>query len=592
MKLMTYLGRRSLRASRLAMALLSAAQASAAITATFNPATGVLVVHGDNANNVITVTRNPAGQIFVNAGGILVTGGVPTVANTSLIRIFGLDGQDTLALNEASGALPRALLFGGPGHDTLTGGSGADEISGGAGNDTLRGMGGADTLSGDQDRDTLVGGPGIDNLLGGTQDDQIVWNPGDGNDVIEGGAGLDALVFNGSGGSENMELLPNGARLRVTRNLANVALDAGGIEQMLANLAGGADQITVHSLAGTEVSVVEIDLALTPDTATGDNASDAVIVQATNGDDVFGAFGGAAGVEVFGLSARIKIFGAESARDNLVLNAFGGDDVVDASSMQLGAIGLSFNGGLGDDVFIGGPAGELYIGGDGNDVILAGPGDDTILWNPGDDNDTLEGQDGFDTLDFNGANVAEVFHLTPAGGRLHLTRNIANVFMDNNDVESFQIDLLGGADSVVVHDLSGTDAVEVDVNLAANNGSGDAQPDTVVVNGTGGDDVVLVVGSASGVSALGLAAQVNITGGEAANDRIIVHALGGDDVIEASGLELGAIALTGDGGIGHDVLVGGDGADTLIGGDGDDVLLGGLGVDLLFGGLGDNIVIQ
>ena len=90
-------------------------------------------------------------------------------------------------------------------------------------------------------------------------------------------------------------------------------------------------------------------------------------------------------------------------------------------------------------------------------------------------------------------------------------------------------------------------------------GAGDGQPDTVIVNGTNGDDVVLVVGDASGVAVLGLAAQVNITGAEAANDRLTINALAGDDVVEASGLAAGAIQLTADGGDGDDVLVGGDG---------------------------------
>jgi Ca2+-binding RTX toxin-like protein len=116
--------------------------------------------------------------------------------------------------------------------------------------------------------------------------------------------------------------------------------------------------------------------------------------------------------------------------------------------------------------------------------------------------------------------------------------------------------------------------------------------DTVIVNGTNGDDAAQVTGNASGVAVAGLAAQVNITGAEAANDRLTVNALAGDDVVDASDLAVGAIQLTADGGVGDDVLLGGTGNDTLLGGDGDDVLLGGLGVDILDGGPGDNIVIQ
>ena len=70
---------------------------------------------------------------------------------------------------------------------------------------------------------------------------------------------------------------------------------------------------------------------------------------------------------------------------------------------------------------------------------------------------------------------------------------------------------------------------------------------------------ITVAGDASGVSVVGLAAQVNITGAEAANDRLTVNALAGDDVVDASGLTADAIQLTENGGDGNDVLIGGDG---------------------------------
>lgn len=143
------------------------------------------------------------------------------------------------------------------------------------------------------------------------------------------------------------------------------------------------------------------------------------------------------------------------------------------------------------------------------------------------------------------------------------------------------------AAKVTVNDLSGTDVTELNLNLGT-----DGAADTVVVNGTNGDDVAVVAGDASGVSMFGLAAQVNITGAESANDRLVVNGLAGDDVVEASGLAAGAIQLTTDSGAGNDVLVGGDGGDTLLGGLGDDVLIGGLGLDILDGGPGDNILIQ
>jgi Ca2+-binding RTX toxin-like protein len=221
-----------------------------------------------------------------------------------------------------------------------------------------------------------------------------------------------------------------------------------------------------------------------------------------------------------------------------------------------------------------------------------GAGDDTFVWNPGDDNDTLEGQDGFDEMVFNGANVAESIDISANGGRVRFFRNIAGVTMDLDDVESTDFRALGGADNIVVNDLSGTDLTEVNTGLAAAGGVGDAQLDNVVVNATNGDDVIFVAGDASGVASIGLAAQVNITGAEAANDRLTINTLAGDDVVDASAMSAGAIQLTVDGGMGNDVLIGSDGDDVLSGGPGDDVLIGGGGIDTIDGGDGDDIEIQ
>jgi Ca2+-binding RTX toxin-like protein len=166
--------------------------------------------------------------------------------------------------------------------------------------------------------------------------------------------------------------------------------------------------------------------------------------------------------------------------------------------------------------------------------------------------------------------------------------------MDVHGVEQVNIVALGGPDTITVHDLSGTGVLQVNVDLSSppGSGTGDGQPDTVVVNGTTHNDSITVAGDASGAAVSGLAAAVHITGAEAANDRLVVNALGGNDVVDASGLAAGAIQLTADGGDGNDILIGSQGNDTLIGGAGDDILIGGPGQDVLDGGTGSNILIQ
>src|SRR5215204_2884356 len=104
-----------------------------AITSNFLPGSQLLSVFDDSLDNNITVSRNAAGSILVNGGAVPVLGGQPTVANTSLIQVFGQSGDDAITLNEANGALPAARLFGGAGNDTLTAGSGADQLFGQSG---------------------------------------------------------------------------------------------------------------------------------------------------------------------------------------------------------------------------------------------------------------------------------------------------------------------------------------------------------------------------------------------------------------------------------------------------------------------------
>ena len=89
-----------------------------AVTATFSAAQGVLTVIGDANDNTIVVSRDAAGSILVNGGGVAIQGGTATVANTSLIQVFGQDGNDKISLDETNGALPSANLFGGNGNDT------------------------------------------------------------------------------------------------------------------------------------------------------------------------------------------------------------------------------------------------------------------------------------------------------------------------------------------------------------------------------------------------------------------------------------------------------------------------------------------
>ena len=192
------------------------------------------------------------------------------------------------------------------------------------------------------------------------------------------------------------------------------------------------------------------------------------------------------------------------------------------------------------------------------------------------------------------ANVSEKIDISANGSRVGSPATSPASRWTSTALKTIDFNALGGADTITVGDLTGTNVKQVNLDLASPPGSGvgDGQPDNVIVNGTNGADVIAVAGNASGATVLGLSAQVNITGAEAANDRLTVNVLAGDDVVQASNLLAGAIQLTADGGDGDDILIGGPGNDVLLGGLGDDVLIGGPGLRILDGGPGDNILIQ
>jgi Ca2+-binding RTX toxin-like protein len=565
--------------------------------------TDTTIINDLSGTDVVEININQAGTIGGTAGDgqadvVIVNG----TNDGDIIDVFGAGTSATVLglasqvnVTNAEGANDTLVINALGGDDgvtatTLPAGVIKLTVDGGAGEDTLLGSQGADVFLGGSGDDFIFGDNGNDLALMGADNDVFQWDPGDGNDTLEGQDGTDHMLFFGSGASERIDIAANGGRVIFFRDVANVTMDLNDVEEIDFRALSGADNVVVGDLSGTDLTGIGLDLR--GPNGGGDGQADTVTVNGTNGDDTFGAAGDAGGVSVFGLQAAVDIFFQEVGNDRLVLNALGGDDVVDATSLEADGIQLTMNGGLGDDLFLGSEGDDLINGGDGDDVALMGAGDDTFVWNPGDDNDTLEGQDGFDNLVFNGSNAAENIDIAANGGRVLFFRNVANVLMDLNEVEGIDFNASGGADTIVVNNLSGTDVVDVNLNLSALGGSGDAQPDNVIVFGTSGDDVILAFGDANGTSVLGLAAQVNVTGAESANDRLTINALGGDDVVEASGLAAGAIQLSADGGNGADVLIGGDGNDVLLGGDGDDVLLGGPGLDVLDGGPGDNIVIQ
>jgi Ca2+-binding RTX toxin-like protein len=541
-------------------------------SAVFNPGTGVLTIIGDELPNSITVGRDVGGNILVNNGISSISGGIPNVTNTALIQVFGRAGNDQVTIDNSGGLMPTSNLFGETGDDTLTGSSVSDTLFGGPGNDTLIGRGGNDQLHGNDDNDTFT------------------WSPGEGSDIIEGENGTDVLLFNGSAGAETFTVSTNGTRCQFTRNIGNIFMDLAGVEQIFCNALGGADTITINSLAGTDVTQVSLDLSVL---GVHDSQVDNVVINGTETNDVITAFSTVTNVVVNGLHATVRISGSSSLNDTLTINSLGESDTVNASAMAAQFFILTINGGTFPDTILGSAGNDMLAGAGGNDFVFGGDGNDTMTWSPGEGSDIFEGQQGTDTLLFNGSAGAEIFAFSSNGGRLLFTRNVGNIVMDVDDVETVQLNALGGVDIITVNSLTPTDITLINLDLASPvGGAGDAAADAVVVNGTTGEDTIVISDVSGDVLVRSVDIDLIISGGEGANDTLTINLAGGDDTLNASSLPAGFFTLIANGGSGDDVLIGSDGADTLNGEADNDILIGGPGVDTLNGGTGTNTEIQ
>ncbi|WP_442578228.1 beta strand repeat-containing protein [Mesorhizobium sp. ASY16-5R] len=360
-------------------------------------------------------------------------------------------------------------------------------VDGGAGNDTILGGNGADTLFGGEGNDFVDGNQGNDLAFLGDGDDIFQWDPGDGNDTVEGQAGFDALSFNGSNINEIIGISANGGRALFTRNVANIVMVLDDVESIKHNALGGADVVNVNDLSGTDVKQVEINLSGVLGGTAGDGAVDDVSVNGTNGGDSIKVSGGASNVTVSGLATTVKVTTLE-AGDIVRINALGGNDTVNAATALHALI---LNGGIGDDTLRGGSGNDILQGGDdkdtlagglGGDQMLGEGGDDRMVWNSSDGTDLMEGGDGIDTAEVNGSDGSEEFAVTANGARVRFDRlNPSPSALDIGTTENLVVDMGGGDDTIAM-----TGNLAALIKITVDGGAGD---DTIL--GSNGADLLI-----------------------------------------------------------------------------------------------------
>ena len=326
------------------------------------PADHVGVDGGDGADTATYRGTSGDDSIGIARDGDAVavfSGSAQPTDNTSIedVVVQGLGGNDQITGQNGIATLTHLTEDGGTGDDQLRGGDGDDTLLGGSGDDHVDGNRGADTA-----------------LLGGG-DDHFQWDPGDGSDTVEGQNGADQLDFNGSNIGEKIDVSANGSRVRLTRDVAAITMDLGGVEGIAVRALGGADAVTVGDMAGTPLKSTHVDLAGFD--GTGDQAADTVTAQGTDGSDRVSAGNDGGDVVVSGLASRLAVSGGEPSGDHIVAAGLGGADEFTGGVAFTGPMPVDFDGGDGQDTM-------TYRGSAGDDTIgIARNGDAVATFTPG-----------------------------------------------------------------------------------------------------------------------------------------------------------------------------------------------------------------
>ena len=312
------------------------------------------------------------------------------------------------------------------------------------------------TVQGGKGSDSITGSDGADSLNGGNAADTI--DGGAGNDTITGGKSIAEQYFTGGEGDDTFVM--NGGN--------NVITDLGG------------------AAPGNESDVL-INAAVVSDTVTT-VANNIVKWVATD---------------------------ASSNNGALTLNAKSGDSTIDAALLA-GLVGVTINGGSGNDSLTGTVNSDSITGGAGNDHIFGDKGTNTLT----------------------GGTGTDMFHVD-------------------------------GKDTIT--DLSGTDDVIVAVKASVNaTVTGDwVAGEETVNNGT----AVVTVGNGFDVDVHSANPTVEGAGGWdiSAEGNTLASVIVGSNFADT--LTGGSSADTIDGGEGDDIITGGVGADNLTGGAGDDTFV-------------------
>jgi len=217
------------------------------------------LITGRNTTDDMTVANNGAGRVLFSRAA---PGAFTVDMAVEKLSLTPLAGDDKL-VTAADVTLPLSVDAG-PGLDNITTGAGADLVQGGDDADVLNGGGGGDRIAGD---------PGNDVMNGGDGDDTLTWKNGDGNDEMNGDAGLDRIEDNLGAADDVSQLSVVNGKVHYARVNAPFTLDVATSEVFELNTFGGNDTLDVAPGVGALIAI-QADAGSGDDRLTGGDEAD------------------------------------------------------------------------------------------------------------------------------------------------------------------------------------------------------------------------------------------------------------------------------------------------------------------------------
>ena len=194
--------------------------------------------NGTGADDIIKVLANGQDVLLTDDTGSPLA----DVSRVDDLMINGDGGDDTVNASPLPAGLTHLTIDGGAGNDMIIGSQGADTLLGGSGNDVVTGGRGNDV---------------------GTSAPATTCSSG-----IRATAATSSMA--GAASTRSIFAAPTSTRTLISaigdhatffRDVANITMDLNSVERIQFEALGGADNIVVNDLAGTDVKQVAIDLA-------------------------------------------------------------------------------------------------------------------------------------------------------------------------------------------------------------------------------------------------------------------------------------------------------------------------------------------